>query len=179
MRQEIIGYTTGVYDLFHVGHVNVLKRAKALCDRLIVWVTSDELVSYKNKKAVIPYEERAEIVSSIQYVDLVVPQESMDKMDAWRRYSFDRMFVWDDRYKSSKWNDFESQFKEVGVEIIYFPYTKGSSSTLLNETLKKIRNDDIVISWAWDSNAIKSVVSDMINYQWPLKWKDKVQVKTH
>lgn len=136
-----IGYTTGVFDLFHVGHLNMLKNAKSLCDKLIVGVTTDELVSYKNKKSVIPFEERLEIVSSIKYVDLAVPQVNMDKFDAYERYKFNVMFVGDDWYKTKKWESFEKQFKEVGVDIIYFPYTKSTSSTLINETLKKLRKN--------------------------------------
>ncbi|MBC8180087.1 adenylyltransferase/cytidyltransferase family protein [candidate division KSB1 bacterium] len=135
----IIGYTAGVFDLFHVGHIKILQRAKSMCDKLIVGVTTDELVSYKLKKAVIPFEERIEIVSNIKYVDIAVPQESMNKMDAWKRYKFDFMFVGDDWYDTEKWKDFERQFEEVGVKIIYFPYTKGTSSTLINEFLLEQR----------------------------------------
>jgi len=137
----IIGYTTGVYDLFHIGHLNLLKNAKGLCDKLIVGVTTDELVSYKNKRAVIPFEERQEIVRNISYVDAVVPQESMDKMEAWKRLNFDIMFVGDDWHKSSKWEVLEKEFNELSVKIVYFPYTKGTSSTLINEVLEGLRND--------------------------------------
>tara|TARA_B110001452_G_scaffold105585_1_gene87524 strand:- start:1560 stop:1976 length:417 start_codon:yes stop_codon:yes gene_type:complete len=136
----VIGYTTGVYDLFHIGHLNLLKNAKGLCDKLIVGVTTDELVSYKNKKAVIPFEERIEIVRNIKYVDAVVPQNSMDKLEAWRKLKFNVMFVGDDWFNSSKWEELESQLKEKGVDIRYFPYTKGTSSTLINEVLNKLRN---------------------------------------
>ena len=92
MKKYKIGYTTGVYDLFHIGHLNLLKKAKAQCDYLIVGVSSDELVSYKNKRAVIPFEERIQIVESIKYVDKAVPQLNMDKMEAWNKYHFDVMF---------------------------------------------------------------------------------------
>jgi len=135
----IIGYTTGVFDLFHIGHLNLLKNAKGMCDKLIVGVTTDELVSYKNKKAVIPFEERLEIVRSIKYVDAAIPQENMNKFEAWQKLKFDIMFVGDDWFNTSKWQEFEKQFREVGVRIVYFPYTKGTSSTLINETLKKLR----------------------------------------
>lgn len=135
----VIGYTTGVFDLFHVGHLNMLKNAKAMCDKLIVGVTVDELVSYKHKKAIIPFEERMEIIRGIRYVDVVLPQESMDKMEAWRCLKFNIMFVGDDWYNSSKWNCYEEQFNKVGVKIIYFPYYKGTSSTLINETLLSLR----------------------------------------
>jgi glycerol-3-phosphate cytidylyltransferase len=135
-----IGYTTGVFDLFQIGHLNLLKNAKGLCDKLIVGVTSDELVSYKGKKAVIPFEERMEIVRNIQYVDAVIPQESMDKMENWKKLKYDVMFVGDDWHNTPKWEEFEAQFNEVGVKIVFFPYTKGTSSTLINEVLKNLRN---------------------------------------
>lgn len=135
----VIGYTTGVFDLFHIGHLIMLKNAKALCDKLIVGVTVDELVAYKNKKAVIPFEERIEIVRSIKYVDAAIPQYTMDKFDAWQKLKFDIMFVGDDWYGAEKWKDYEKQFEEVGVKIIYFPYTKGTSSTLINQTLINLR----------------------------------------
>jgi choline-phosphate cytidylyltransferase/glycerol-3-phosphate cytidylyltransferase len=135
----VVGYTTGVYDLFHVGHVNLLRNAKSMCDRLIVGVTVDELVAYKNKRAVIPFEERIEIIRACRYVDLAVPQNSMDKLDAVDRYKFDVMFVGDDWYKTEKWQDIDSQFQERGVRIMYFPYTKTTSSTLINRTLDNLR----------------------------------------
>lgn len=137
----VIGYTTGVFDLFHVGHVNILRNAKSMCDRLIVGVTIDELVSYKDKKSVIPFAERIEIVRACKYVDLAVPQQSMDKLDALDRYRFNIMFVGDDWYKTDKWEEFDQKFKTLGVKIIYFPYTKSTSSTLINETLKKLRSE--------------------------------------
>jgi len=138
----IIGYTTGVFDLFHIGHLNLLKNAKGMCDKLIVGVTTDELMTnYKKKKAVIPFEERIEIVRNIKYVDAAISQDSMDKFDAWRRLKFDIMFVGDDWYKTDKWENYEKQFNEVGVKIIYFPYTKGTSSTLINEILLNIRKE--------------------------------------
>jgi glycerol-3-phosphate cytidylyltransferase len=139
MKKITIGYTSGVYDLFHVGHLNMLRNAKSLCDKLIVGVTTDELVSYKNKKAVIPFHERIEIVRNIKCVDAVVPQEDMDKMKQWDKLKFDVIFVGDDWHNTEKWKDFESDFKEVGVKIVYFPYTKGISSTKLNNILKNER----------------------------------------
>lgn len=142
MKKYRIGYTTGVYDLFHIGHLNLLRNAKAQCDYLIVGVTVDELVAYKHKRAVIPFNERIEIVQAIKYVDKAVPQTTMDKMSAWENYHFDVMFVGDDWKGTPKWEAFEKQFQQVGVDIVYFPYTKGISSTLLNETLIKLRNEE-------------------------------------
>jgi len=132
----VIGYTTGVFDLFHIGHLNLLKNAKGLCDKLIVGITTDELVSYKNKKAVIPFEERIEIVRNIRYVDAVIPQENMDKLEACKKLKCDVMFVGDDWYDTPKWKDIEKELNEIGVKVIFFPYTKGVSSTLINEILK-------------------------------------------
>ena len=137
----IIGYTTGVFDLFHVGHLNILRNARAMCDRLIVGVSIDELVSYKGKKSVIPFEERIEIVRSCKYVDVAVAQENMDKMEAHDRYRFNLMFVGDDWFKTEKWNEISNGLEEKGVRLIYFPYTDTTSSSLINETLKTLRNE--------------------------------------
>lgn len=140
VNKPVIGYTSGVYDLFHIGHLNLLKNAKGLCDRLIVGVTVDKLVEYKHKRAVIPFEERIEIVRNIKCVDAAIPQEDLDKYKMWEKLHFDVLFVGDDWFKHSRWKAMEAKFKKVGVRIIYFPYTKGTSSTLINETLKQLRN---------------------------------------
>ncbi len=137
MKKYKVGYTTGVYDMFHIGHLNLLKRAKEMCDYLIVGVTTDELTSYKNKKAVIPFEDRMQIVEAIRYVDEAVPQVNMDKMEAWEKYHFDAMFVGDDWKGTEKWNRLEEDFRKVGVDIVYFEYTKKISSTMLREQLKR------------------------------------------
>ena len=137
----IIGYTTGVFDLFHTGHVNLLRNAKAMCDKLVVGVTTDELVSYKNKRSVISFEERMEVVRACRYVDVVIPQESMDKIEQWEKVKFDVMFVGDDWYKTDKWEVIDEKFKNVGVRVVYFPYTKGTSSTLINQVLLDLRSE--------------------------------------
>lgn len=131
----VIGYTTGVFDLFHIGHLNILKNAKSQCDYLIVGVTVDELVSYKGKKAFIPFDERFAIVEAIKYVDKAVPQTSMDKMEAWNKYHFNKMFVGSDWKGTETWNKWEKEFEKVGTEIVYFPYTKETSSTQLRKGL--------------------------------------------
>ena len=134
----IIGYTTGVFDLFHIGHLNILRRAKEQCDYLIVGVSTDELVEqYKNKRPIISFEERCEIVKAIRYVDEVVPQTDREKFAAWKRLKFHKMFVGDDWKGSPLFTQLEEQFKPYGVEIVYFPYTTGTSSTFLKETLRK------------------------------------------
>lgn len=135
----IIGYTTGVYDLFHVGHVTLLRNAKAMCDKLIVGVTTDELVSYKHKRAVISFEERIQVVRASRYVDVAIPQTTMDKFEAWKKLRFDVMFVGDDWFASEKWVSLEEEFRTVGVRIVYFPYSKGTSSTLINDVLQNLR----------------------------------------
>ncbi|MCL2792133.1 MAG: adenylyltransferase/cytidyltransferase family protein [Spirochaetaceae bacterium] len=135
-----IGYTSGVFDLFHIGHLNLLQRAKEQCEYLIVGVTIDDLVAYKNKKAVIPFEERIKIISAIKYVDIAVPQESIDKLEAWNKYKFNVIFVGDDWKGSESWIIYENELKKVNVDVVYFPYTKGTSSTLINNTLIYLRD---------------------------------------
>ncbi|MCR5250599.1 MAG: adenylyltransferase/cytidyltransferase family protein [Lachnospiraceae bacterium] len=135
----IIGYTTGVFDLFHIGHLNLLKNAKGMCDRLIVGVTIDELVSYKGKHALIPFEDRIEIVRSCRYVDAAVPQYDMDKLKACKALQANILFVGDDWYGTDKWAQYEKEFAQEGIKIVYFPYTKGVSSTRITEALKATR----------------------------------------
>lgn len=142
-NNQIIGYTTGVYDLFHIGHLNLLKNAKGMCDILVVGVTVDELVKYKGKEALIPFEDRIEIVRSIKYVDAAIPQYDMDKLTVCKKLGATYLFVGDDWYNTEKWILYEKQFNEAGIKIIYFPYTKGISSTQIDKTLKKIRNNDL------------------------------------
>lgn len=136
MKKYIVGYTTGVFDMFHIGHLNILRRAKEKCDYLIVGVSTDELVmEYKNKTPIIPFEERAEIVRSIDCVDRVIAQENRDKYAAWRELKFDVMFVGDDWKGKPLFMKVEEEFKKVGVDVVYFPYTKDTSSTILREKL--------------------------------------------
>jgi glycerol-3-phosphate cytidylyltransferase len=136
----IIGYTAGVFDLFHIGHLNVLRNAKSMCDHLIVGVSTDELVfKYKNKSPIIPFLERVEIIRHIIYVDTVVAQEDMDKMKMLKRLKFNVMFVGDDWMSSEKWNNIEESFQANGVKIVYFPYYKGTSSTKVNQILDDYR----------------------------------------
>jgi glycerol-3-phosphate cytidylyltransferase len=136
MKPYKIGYTTGVFDLFHVGHLNILKNAREQCDFLIVGVSTDELVMrYKNKWPVIPQLERMAIVQSLKFVDKVVQQANRDKFSAWEHLKFDVMFVGDDWKGNSLFIEVEKQFKQVGVEIVYFPYTQGVSSTMVQQKI--------------------------------------------
>lgn len=136
-KKTVIGYTTGVYDLFHIGHLNIIRRAKEQCDFLIVGVSTDELVQKeKNKIPVIPFEERCEIVKALRYVDQVVPQIDKNKVDAWENYHFDKMFVGSDWEGTPVWKKYEEEFAPLGVEIVYLSHTDGISSTLLTEKIK-------------------------------------------
>lgn len=137
----IIGYTAGVYDLFHIGHLNLFKNAKGMCDKLIVGVTTDELVLYKGKKAIIPFEDRIEIVRNIRHVDAVVPQYDMDKLSMCKKLGASVLFVGDDWYGTDKWKAYEKEFNENGILIIYFPYTKGVSSTQISKALNAVRGE--------------------------------------
>ena len=134
----IIGYTTGVYDMFHIGHLNILKRAKEQCDFLIVGVSTDELVQKdKNKAPIIPFRERYAIVESIKYVDRVVPQLDKNKFGAWEQLRFNKMFVGSDWQGTPQWKEYERQFAPVGVEIVYLDHTDGISSTILRDRLNE------------------------------------------
>ncbi len=132
----IKGYTTGVYDLFHIGHLNLLKHAKEHCDYLIVGVSSDKAAQYKNKIPFICQEERMAIVEAIKYVDEVVLQEDLDKVKAWDKLHYDVLFVGSDWKGSEKWNEYECQLSDKGVKVCYLPYTKSTSSTILQKTIK-------------------------------------------
>lgn len=139
----VIGYTTGVYDLFHIGHLNLLKNAKGMCDKLVVGVTVDELVAYKGKQSMIPFEDRIEIVRSCKYVDAAVPQYDMDKLAACKKLGASYLFVGDDWFNTEKWNKYEEEFAKEGIKIIYFPYTKGVSSTQIQKALDAVREHDL------------------------------------
>ena len=139
MNKKIIGYTTGVFDMFHIGHLNILKNAKKQCDYLIVGVSTDELVKIeKNKTPIIPFKERLEIVQSIKYVDKVVPQINKNKLEAWSKLKFDVMFVGSDWQGSQQWIEFEKQFSNINVDIVYLQHTDGISSTKLTNVIKNL-----------------------------------------
>ena len=140
-EKKIIGYTTGVFDMFHIGHLNILKRAKEQCDYLIVGVSTDDVVEeYKKKTPIIKFEERIAIVEAIKYVDEVVPQTTMDKMEAGKQLKFDVMFHGSDWKGSDMYNHIIKKFNNVGVKVIFLPHTEGVSSTLLTEVLYNKKN---------------------------------------
>ena len=137
MKKYKIGYTTGVFDMFHIGHLNILRRAKEQCEYLIVGVSTDEVVeSYKKKTPVIKFDERCAIVSAIKYVDEVVPQLSMDKMEAYKKYKFDAIFHGTDWKGSDMYNKIAEEFKPYGVDVVFLPHTDGISSTIIREKRK-------------------------------------------
>lgn len=137
-----IGYTTGVFDLFHIGHLNIIKRAKEQCEHLIVGVSTDELVKeYKNKYPIIPYEERKQIIEALKYVDEVVPQTTMDKYAAWENLHYEALFHGDDWKNSDMYNKYLEEFEGTGVEFVFLPHTEGTSSTMLTEVLQTIREE--------------------------------------
>lgn len=137
MKKYKIGYTTGTFDLFHVGHLNILEKSKEMCEHLIVGVSTDEVVyGYKHKHPVIPFDDRMKIVKAIRYVDEVVPQTSMDKFQAWEKLQFDVMFHGDDWKGSALYNEYEKKLKDVGVGIVFIPHTEGVSSSIIKEEVK-------------------------------------------
>lgn len=133
-----IGYTSGVFDMFHIGHLNILRRAKEQCDYLIVGVSTDEVVeSYKHHTPIIPFKDRKAIVESIKFVDEVVEQDTMDKLKMWGKVHFDVMFHGDEWKGTPLYNKYEKEFAQVGVKIEYLPHTEGISSSTLRDQMKK------------------------------------------
>src|SRR5699024_2307282 len=136
MKKYKIGYTTGVFDLFHIDHLNILRRAKEECDYLIVGVTTDaEDLSVKNNQQIIHFEERVEIIQALKCVDEAVAEDNVDKLVAWEKYKYNVIIKGDDWKGSSKWLKYEEEFAKRDVEVLYFPYTKGTSSSQLREVL--------------------------------------------
>ena len=134
----IIGYTQGTYDMFHIGHLNLIRNAKAQCDYLIVGVNSDELVeNYKNKRAIVPLSERMDIIEAIRYVDKVVACTTLDKVKMQKKHHFDKIFIGDDWKGNERWRQTELDMKALGAEVVYLPHTEGTSSTMLREKLNE------------------------------------------
>lgn len=145
----LIGYTSGVFDLFHIGHLNLLKNAKGMCDKLIVGVTTDDLSLYKGKKPLIPFEDRLEIVRAVRYVDAVVPQNTMNKTEMCKKLKVSILFVGDDWHNTPKWDIIERELAEIGVRVTYFPYTRGVSSTNIASALTQTRG------WSLENHDIR------------------------
>lgn len=132
----VVGYTQGTYDMFHIGHLNLLRHAKEKCDYLIVGINADELVqAYKNKTAIVPLEERMEIIAALKYVDKVVPCYTLDKKVAFKNNHFDKLFIGSDWKGNPRWAETEKEMAELGVSLEFLPYTQNTSSTMLREKL--------------------------------------------
>ncbi len=137
MKKYKIGYTSGVYDMFHIGHLNVLRRAKEQCEFLVVGVTTDDLCfARKNKRPIICQEERKAIVSAIKYVDQVVDQVDMDKLKMVKTLGADAVFVGSDWKGTPSWIKYEDDFAQVGCTVVYLDHTDGISSTILREKIQ-------------------------------------------
>lgn len=133
-----LGYTSGVYDMFHIGHLNILRRAKDLCETLIVGVTTDELCFKRKKKYPIICEtDRMAIVESIKYVDKVIPQVDMDKMSVVKALGADVVFVGSDWKGTDAWIKYEKEFATIGCSVVYLSHTDGISSSILREIITK------------------------------------------
>ena len=133
---KIIGYTQGTFDMFHIGHLNLIRNAKRHCDYLIVGVNKDELVeSYKNKRPIIPLEERVEIVRAIRYVDEVMATDTLDKTKIWEKVHFDEIYIGDDWKGNERWEKTGKEMEQLGAKLVFLPYTKDTSSTMLREKL--------------------------------------------
>lgn len=136
MKKFRIGYTTGVFDMFHIGHLNILRRAKEQCDYLIVGVSTDKLCSErKNKLPIINENDRMAIIKAIRYVDRVLPQEDMDKTRIVKEYNVNAVFVGSDWKGTESWNQYEKDFAKFGCEVVYLDHTDGISSTILRDKL--------------------------------------------
>ena len=141
----VIGYAPGAYDLFHIGHLNILRHAAANCDRLIAGVVSDEmLLQAKGRLPVVPLAERMEIVRNLRFVDDVHAEVVPDKVDTWRQVRFDVIFKGDDWRGTPKGDKLEADFAAVGVRVHYFPYTMHTSSTILRKALAAIDAEEPV-----------------------------------
>lgn len=139
MKKYTLGYTTGVFDMFHVGHLNLLRNAKNLCDRLIVGVSTDAVVlQYKKKTPVIPFDERIAIVGAIRYVDEAVPQTNLDKHEAWLRLKYTALIHGDDWKGSKLYEEYEAKLRKEGVVVEFVKHTDGVSSTLLSQKLQDL-----------------------------------------
>lgn len=142
MKKYKIGYTQGTYDLFHVGHLNLLNNAKKQCEYLIVGVNSDELVmQYKNKKTHINEQDRATIVNAIKGVDKVFIAPTLDKLEIHKHIKFDAIFIGDDWKGNERWTKTEEELKPLGAEVVYLPHTDGISTTILSQGLEAGKND--------------------------------------
>jgi len=141
--EKVIGYTQGTFDMFHIGHLNLIKNAKRHCDYLVVGVNSDDLVeSYKNKRPIIPLDERVEIMRAIKYVDEVIVTNTLDKKEIWEKVRFNEIYIGDDWKGNKRWSDTEKELAKYGVDVVYLPHTDGISTTIINEKIQGGSNNE-------------------------------------
>ncbi len=134
MKKYKIGYTQGVYDMFHIGHLNLINKAKESCERLIVGVNADSLVrEYKKKNPVISEDERCEIVKNIKAVDDCIITHTLDKIEMHEKVGFDVIYIGDDWKDNERWKKTTIELKKINVDVVFLPYTKGISSTQLRD----------------------------------------------
>ncbi|WP_448316638.1 adenylyltransferase/cytidyltransferase family protein [Streptomyces sp. CO7] len=138
---KVIGYASGVFDLFHIGHLNLLRHAKAQCDHLVAGVLSDEVATHKGHAPVVPLLERMEIVSAVKCVDETIADHTLEKMEAWRQVRFDKLFKGEDWKGTPRGEQWERDFARVGVEVVYLPYTMHVSSTSLRQLIQSVIDD--------------------------------------
>jgi glycerol-3-phosphate cytidylyltransferase len=160
-RPLVRGYVPGVFDMFHVGHLNIVRAARAQCDHLIVGVVSDEVVQrVKGRPPIVPLDERMEILSELRLVDEVVVDEHADKFHAWQDLRFDVIFKGDDWKGTPKGEKLERDLARVGARIVYFPYTRHTSSTLLRKTIDTMIEPT---TWPPEVEAIDSLAEGVID----------------
>lgn len=144
-KERVVGYTAGAFDLFHIGHLNLLKKAKENCDYLIVGITTDELIEKtKGKRPFVPLSERIDIVSNCKFVDKVVVQDDLDKFEAWKNYQYNVLFSGDDWKNAPRWIEYEEKLNSVGARIEYFQYTKTTSSSKIQKIIENRSIDEVL-----------------------------------
>jgi glycerol-3-phosphate cytidylyltransferase len=162
-----VGYAPGCFDLFHIGHLNLLRRAKEECDFLIAGVVSDEiLTTHKGITPVVPLAERLEIVRNVHYVDAAFPAMTADKLEIWRTLRFDVLLKGDDWRGTAKGEQLERDFETVGVEVVYLPYTTSTSSTALRAKLRAVGSpagNDLRTMRTADCSSAAAVWDNMVN----------------
>ena len=129
MTKKSIGFTLGCFDVLHNGHINLLRNAKGLCDKLIVGVCTDEYIDTNKKNRVFNLEDRMDILRAIKYCDVVIPEDTLDKLTLWKKYKFDYLFVGSDWYDTPQYKQWEKDLESVNCQVIYYPYTKGVCSS--------------------------------------------------
>ena len=135
-NEQIIGFTLGCFDLLHIGHINLLQNAKGLCDKLIVGVCSDEYIKNTKGLPVFSQADRINILKAIKYCDVVVPEDTLDKLTLWEKYKFNYLFVGSDWLGTEQYKKWEAELQQVNCKVIYYPYTKGVSTSSLKNSLK-------------------------------------------